>query len=138
MAIMKRLRKAEPWWRQMCLALLQESGFRLRTDTRGWNLRAVDSTIVKEPGRTGQLWRIHYSLCLPELECDHFELTPVTGKGTGEALGRATAAPGDLVLADRGFCKPGPVVALSTKGYDHCSAEHAEPAAAIKAIDSPC
>lgn len=111
-AILQRLRNAERWWQQMCQALLQESGFRLGTDTRGWNLRAVDSTLVKEPGRTGRLWRIHYSLRLPELECDHFELTPVKGRGTGETLLRPTAAPGDLVLADRGFCKPGPVVAL--------------------------
>jgi hypothetical protein len=111
-AILKRLRKAEPWWRQMCLELLRENGFALQTDTRGWNLRAVDSTIVKEPGRTGGLWRIHYSLRLPELDCDHFELTPVKGQGTGETLVRAAAMAGDLVLADRGFCKPGPVVAL--------------------------
>jgi Transposase DDE domain len=115
-AILNRLRKAGPWWRQMCLSLLEESGFALPLDTRGWKLRALDSTLVKEPGRAGRLWRIHYSLRLPELECDHFELTPVKGRGNGETLERFAAAPHDLVLADRGFSKPGPVVALSRKG----------------------
>lgn len=84
-ALLKRLRKAGEWWRQLCAALLRESGFALRTDLRGWNLRAVDSTIVKEPGQNGALWRIHYSLRLPELECDHLELVPVKGVGSGKS-----------------------------------------------------
>jgi hypothetical protein len=41
---------------------------------------------------------------------DHFELTAAKGAGTGERLGRAPAQAGDLVLADRGFCKPPGIV----------------------------
>ncbi len=114
--LLNRLRQAEPWWHEICLALLAEGGWQMGTDARGWNVRALDGTLIKEPGRTGSLWRIHYSLRIPSLECDHFRLTAVRGRGTGEKLERFPAAPGDLVLADRGFCKPSGVRSLHQQG----------------------
>src|SRR5882762_616411 len=114
--LLNRLRQAERWWQWLCTALLAESGWYLGADSRGWNVRAVDGTLVKEPGRTGAQWRIHYSMRIPSLECDHLALTPVKGNGTGEKLQRFPAAPGDLILADRGFCKPGGVRALHQQG----------------------
>ena len=115
-ALMRRLQKAEEWLRRLCVSLLQESGWELPAEVRGYNVRALDGTLVKEPGRSGSLWRIHYSLRIPSLVCDHLELTSVKGAGTGESLGRFPASPGDLVLADRGFCKPGGVEALRRQG----------------------
>ena len=115
-ALLKRLRNAEQWWRGLCVALLRESGFHMGCDTRGWNVRVLDGTLIKEPGPSGSLWRIHYSLRLPDLECDQFLLTPVKGRGTGEALERLPAAARDLVLADRGFCRPAGVRALTEQG----------------------
>lgn len=114
--LLNRLRQAEPWWHGLCLALLAESGWYVGADSRGWNVRALDGTLVKEPGRTGSLWRLHYSLRIPSLECDHLALTAVRGRGNGEKLERFPAAPGDLVLADRGFCKPPGVRALVEQG----------------------
>jgi hypothetical protein len=72
-AVLKRLRNAGEWWRRLCGALLQESGFALRTEMRGWNVRAIDGSLIQEPGAGGTRWRVHYSLRLPELECDHLE-----------------------------------------------------------------
>jgi hypothetical protein len=115
-AILLRLRKVERWWRQLCVALLQESGWSVGADPRLWNLRALDGTLVQEPGRTGAQWRIHYSLRLPSLECDSFEITAAQGAGTGEKLERLAVAPGDLILADRGFCRPAGVVAVACQG----------------------
>jgi len=115
-ALMRRLQKAEEWLRRLCVSLLQESGWELPAEARGYNARALDGTLVKEPGRSGSLWRIHYSVRIPSLVCDHLELTSVKGAGTGESLGRFPASPGDLVLADRGFCKPGGVEALHRQG----------------------
>ena len=57
---------------------------------------------MKEPGR-GSLWRLHYGVRLPSLECDFFELTSAKGAGTGESLSRFPVQAGDLVLADRGY-----------------------------------
>jgi hypothetical protein len=112
-ALLLRLRKVQRWWRQLCLGLLQESGWSLGADPRHWNLRAVDGTLVQEPGRTGAQWRIHYSLRLPSLECDSFEITAAQGAGTGEKLERLAVAPGDLILADRGFCRPAGVAGVA-------------------------
>lgn len=115
-AILKRLRNAGEWWRRLCAALLCERGFAMRTEMRGWNVRAMDGTLIKEPGPGGTQWRIHYSLRLPELECDHLELTPVKGRGNGEKLERFPAAAGDLMLADRGYCRPASIAALHEQG----------------------
>ncbi len=115
-ALMKRLQKAEGWLHGLCVSLLQESGWEMPLETHGFNIRALDGTLVKEPGRSGSLWRIHYSVRIPSLVCDHLELTPTKGAGTGETLGRFAAGPSDLVLADRGFCKPGGVEALARQG----------------------
>ena len=115
-ALMKRLRKAEGWLNGLCVSLLEESGWEMPAETHGFNVRALDGTLVKEPGSSGSLWRIHYSVRIPSLVCDHFELTSTKGAGTGEVLGRFAAAPGDLVLADRGFCKPSGVEALTRQG----------------------
>ena len=115
-ALLKRLRNAEGWWRSLCVALLGESGFHMACDSRGWNVRVVDGTLIREPGQGGAQWRIHYSLQLPDLECDQFLLTPVKGRGTGESLQRFEAAPRDLLLADRGYCRPLGVWKLSQQG----------------------
>ena len=50
-----------------------------------FQVRAFDATTVKEPGKTGSLWRIHYSVCLPSLACDFFKVTETEGAGTGES-----------------------------------------------------
>jgi hypothetical protein len=115
-ALLNRLRKAEHWWRQMCVALLAERGLQMGGDPRGWNIRLLDGTLVKEPGKTGSSWRVHFSLRVPSLECDYLEVTPVKGKGTGEKLERFFSTSQDLVLADRGFCKPGGISALHRRG----------------------
>lgn len=60
----------------------------------------IDASNIQEPGSTGTDLRLHYSIRLPELVCDHFELTDEKG---GEKLGRFTFAPGELAIADRGY-----------------------------------
>jgi hypothetical protein len=64
----------------------------------------VDGTIVREPGKTGSQWRIVYSIRLPDLRCDYFDLTAATGAGTGESLARVPLAEHDLILGDAGYC----------------------------------
>src|SRR5208337_3038717 len=45
----------------------------------GRRVRILDATDIQEPGSTGSDWRIHYSLRLPEMCCDFFELTDYHG-----------------------------------------------------------
>jgi hypothetical protein len=102
-ALLKRLRKSKVWLRQLCCSLFAERA--LSSPPSGPpNLRLIDASLVSEPGKTGSQWRVHYSLRWPSLECDYFKLTPVEGQGHGETLYQFTFAPGDFVLADRGYC----------------------------------
>lgn len=99
-ALMKRLQKSGEWFHQMGLQLIAERGIRLPV-CAGLNLKLIDASNVKEPGKTGSEWRLHYALTAPELRCDHFELTPVKGAGNGETLTRFPVAPGDCLMGDR-------------------------------------
>jgi hypothetical protein len=119
-ALMDRLRLAEPWLRSLCEQLWKANGVRLEPALNRRVVRLVDATTVKEPGKTGSHWRIHYSLRLPNLECDHFELTPVKGKNTGEKLGRFRFQPGELVLADAGYSHPPGIASVVASGADVC------------------
>jgi hypothetical protein len=101
-ALFKRLRNAEEWLRDLCRQLLLEQQRRLGTCAwpGEYRVRAIDATDVQEPGSTGSSWRIHYSIRLPELMCDHYEVTDDT---VGEKLGRFKFSADELVVADRGY-----------------------------------
>jgi hypothetical protein len=105
-ALLKRIRKSQAWLFELCRALFEERGLRPRRGP-GQAVRLIDATEVKEPGKTGSLWRIHYSLRWPDWKCDFFKLTPVEGKGTGESLKQFPLRAGDHVLADGGYCHAG-------------------------------
>jgi DDE family transposase len=115
-ALLKRLRSAEEWFRTLCVALLQEQGIAMPQTSVQLRLRLVDSTIIKEPGKTGSLWRVHYSFRVPELRCDAFTLTPTKGVGTGDSLTHFTIAPGDHLIADRGYCHAKGIEHVVSKG----------------------
>ena len=102
-ALLKRLRNSVQWFEKLCGILLRESQLNLSQPCKGYRMRLVDSTIVKEPGKTGSQWRIHYSISLPSLKCDSFKLTPTKGQGTAETLKQYPVNPGDCILGDRGF-----------------------------------
>lgn len=99
-ALMKRLQNSGEWFHRMALKLIAERGIQLPTQI-GLNLKLIDASVVKEPGKTGSEWRLHYALTVPELRCDHFELTPVKGAGTGETFMRFPVSPGDCLMGDR-------------------------------------
>jgi hypothetical protein len=116
--LLNRLRQAEGWLQHLCQALLAESGVRWGAPQPRRCLRAVDGTVIKEPGPTGSQWRLHYSLRLPELTCDHLVITPTKGANTAESLERFPVAKGDIILADRGYCHPSGVAKVSRQGAD--------------------
>ena len=103
-ALLKRLRKSKDWLYRLCCALFEERGIQIQPPPKQ-RLRLIDSTLVKEPGKTGSLWRIHYSFQWPTLACDYFKITATEGEGTGESLQQFPLSPQDYVLADRGYCK---------------------------------
>jgi hypothetical protein len=104
MALHKRLCSAHRWLQALTAHLLEAITIHLQGNQDCWKLgrrvRILDATDIQEPGSTGTDWRIHYSLRLPEMCCDFFELTDVHG---AESLRRLPVARGDLVLVDRGY-----------------------------------
>jgi hypothetical protein len=97
--IFKRLRAAEQWLAWMARGLY--GGIDPKGIVAG--ALAVDATTIKEPGKTGSLWRVHWSVNLSTLRCQFFELTDVHG---GEKFARFPVGPGQLVMGDRGYSTP--------------------------------
>ncbi len=101
-ALLGRLKKAKDWLHALCVALFEQQG--IQTDGGSdFRVRLFDATIVKEPGKTGSQWRIHYSVQLPSLNCDYFKLTAAKGRGIGESFFQYSIKKGDYIIADRGF-----------------------------------
>lgn len=101
-ALLKRLRKSKDWLAALCFSMFQDRGVCLQRDSN-FEVRLFDATNIKEPGKTGSLWRIHYSVRVPSLRCDFFKVTPVEGKGNGESLKQYSIQGGDHIIADRGY-----------------------------------
>ncbi len=113
-ALLNRMRKNGEWLRRLRLDLFRE-GDRRDLPAAGFEGRVMDATLVEEPGQSGSLWRIHYSVRLPSLCCDFFR---VTGPGSGEPLTQFPIRAGDHVLADRCYARaPGIVHVASAGGY---------------------
>jgi Transposase DDE domain len=112
-AIHKRLRSCEEWLRWM--ADSERSLLGGEAPATGRRLRAVDATVVSEPGSTGTDWRLHYAINLSDLQCDFFELTDVHG---GETWRRVPVEPGDVVLGDRVYANPAGVAHVVRAGGD--------------------
>jgi hypothetical protein len=105
-ALLGRLKKAKGWLHSLCVSLFKEQGIGLSDHNNAFQVRLFDATNVKEPGPTGSLWRIHYSVLLPTLACDFFKITPTKGKGTGESFFQYSIKGGDYIIADRGYSTP--------------------------------
>jgi Transposase DDE domain len=98
-AILKRLRESEVWLLWMAYELARPHGYSQIPDAKGrYHVRIIDATTVSEPGSTGTDWRLHYSLELKTLRCDHFEITDIKG---GETFKRIPVRSGDLIIGDR-------------------------------------
>jgi hypothetical protein len=101
-ALLGRLRKAKNWLHSLCVALFEEQGAIPNCES-DFRVRLFDATNVKEPGKTGSLWRLHYSVQIPSLTCDFFKLTATKGQGTGESFFQYSIKKGDYIIADRGY-----------------------------------
>lgn len=117
-ALLKRLRCSESWLKELSLCLLRERGTLNHTlpKVTSIQMRLVDGTYVKEPGKTGSQWRIHYSLKLPDLQCDYFKLTENEGAETGESYKQFPAKKGDCIIGDRGYSTAQGITYLAKKG----------------------
>jgi len=118
-ALLKRLRKSKDWLYDLCVGLFNERGLRVGRHG-GEQFRLFDATNVKEPGKTGSLWRIHYSIRVPSLECDYFAITRTEGGGTGESLAQFPIETGDQIIADRGYSRAPGIHHAASQGATVC------------------
>jgi hypothetical protein len=116
--LLKRLRRSEDWLHWLCTRLVVENGVQMPTEEGRRSIRIVDGTIIKEPGKTGSQWRIVYSMRLPDLRCDYFDLTATSGAGTGESFTRLPVARHDLILGDAGYCSVPGIQSVVGRGGD--------------------
>jgi hypothetical protein len=115
-ALLKRLRSSEAWLRYLTARMteLGEEAIVQRVCSQR-RVRVVDATTIEEQGGAGTDWRLHYTLCLPDLNCDFFELTDTQG---GETYRRIPVARQDLLLGDRGYSNAPGVGAVRESGGD--------------------
>lgn len=136
-ALLKRLRSSERWLRELTQRMFESSRFSRSAALapKGRRLRAVDATTIEEPGATGTDWRVHYTINLPDLICDFFE---ITDSGGAETYKRVPISPGDIVLGDRGYShREGvghvldhggdAIVRLSSTNFPLCAADRDSP-----------
>ncbi len=116
-ALLHRLRVSESWFRWMSQMIVKDLKSPALPETFGqkFRVRIVDSTVINEPGSMGSDWRVHYCLQLPNLRCDTFTLT---GTETGEGFQRYSIEEGDLLIADRGYCKRAGICHVLGNGGD--------------------
>ena len=110
-AVALRLQSSEQWLRWMAEKLWTDRA--PQPTWQKYRVRAVDATVVRESGRTGSQWRVHYALGLRDLQCDFFELTDVHG---GETLRRVPVQRGDLLLGDRVYGAPPGIAQVTRSG----------------------
>lgn len=114
-ALLKRLKKCKEWLHALCVSLYGDRGLRFGKDC--FRVRLFDATLIKEPGMTGSLWRIHYSVGLPSMACDFFKITATKGEDIAESFAQFPVKPGDYIIADRGYC--------SSSGIHHVASKKA-------------
>lgn len=100
-ALLKRLKACGEWFRWMASGLMRQYvSPQPQALFPGLRVRLIDGSSVSEPGATGSSWRLHYSVCLPALQCDEVH---VTEPAIGESFKRFEVAPGDLLVGDRAY-----------------------------------
>lgn len=102
-ALMYRLKASAPWLAQIAGALLAPREATASPCALGLRLRVIDGSVISAPGR-GPRWRLHGVYDLGEERFSAFELTRAR---SAEALERASVGPGELIMGDRVYARPG-------------------------------
>ncbi|HEY1604922.1 MAG TPA: IS4 family transposase [Allosphingosinicella sp.] len=114
-ALMYRLQASADWLAQIAGALLAPRAATASPAALGLRLRVVDGSVIGAPGR-GPRWRLHGVYDLAEERFSAFELTKAR---SAEALERASVGPGELVMGDRVYARPGGLRHVAKAGAEY-------------------
>jgi hypothetical protein len=98
-----RMRRAQPYLASLVARMTSLNQTAAAERWGGYEMVCVDGTTVSGPGATGIDARLHAVIRLCDLAVCDAQVTPVT---EGESLRRFFWTPGQLVIADRGYCNP--------------------------------
>jgi hypothetical protein len=107
-AVRKRLMACGPWLKAMLRRMMPG----LAAPAVAFRLLVVDSTALTGAGPDGVAFRVHLVLDLAGLTLHEAHVTGVEG---GESLERHPFVAGDVVLADRGYNHPSPILGLGDR-----------------------
>jgi hypothetical protein len=99
-AVAERLRACGPWVKAMLRQMLPLSA--VDALPQGLRLVVIDASSIQAPGAKGTDHRLHIAMDLVSLQ---FLEVLVSDVHTGETLKHFPLAPGDVVLADRGYAQ---------------------------------
>ncbi len=102
-ALMYRFRDAADWLGEIAGSLLGRREAGASSGGLGLRLRVVDGSVISPPGK-GPRWRLHGAYDLAE---ERFSGLELTSTHTAEALERTQVGPGELMMSDRVFARPG-------------------------------
>lgn len=104
-AVLYRLEVLAPWLQHVLDQCLDQAAER-EAEPRALAVHLIDATTVRMPGRVSpdSCFRVHTRLDLATNRLQAIQVTPTRGKGEGETLCRFAAGPGDVLVADRGYC----------------------------------
>ena len=110
-AFMKRFENCSNWFMQIISELVcsGEVIYAKPEWLETYRVVAVDASDVKEKGRSGRIYRLHYALNLFNMESLQYKITT---QKTGESLCNFTVSAGDIMIADRAYS--------SYAGVEHC------------------
>jgi len=110
-AFMKRFEQCAAWFRWISMELLSKSmaNYTKPTWLEKYQVLALDASEVKEKGRAGRFWRLHFILDIFSMSTYQYKITDIK---CGETLTNFTFEKGQLVLADRAYA--------TIKGISHC------------------
>ena len=116
-AILKRLRSSAQWLHWMAVELFKElKGYSIPDKLHErYNIKAVDASVICEPGSTGTDWRLHYCFKIDSFHCDFLE---VTSPHVAEKFQMFPVEKNDLLLGDRLYCHRNGISYVLSHGGD--------------------
>ena len=112
-AVAERLATCRPWVRALLANMLPRSSLAALSGPH--RFLVIDASGIQAPGARGTQYRLH--LCM-EMVTLTFTYIAITDKRTGESLKHFPLGPGDIAVADRGYCHPDPIVQTVQRGAD--------------------